>query len=681
MPLERLQNGRYLSLRLLGRGSMGEVYLFDDTVIKRKVAVKMTLADPPGYPGTDAVKDAVKLFKREAQAIASLEHPSILPIYDFGEEKQDDQIFTYMVMPYCQEGTLMNWLEQHYPAGPVPPAEVAYFIEQAASALQYAHEHGVIHQDVKPPNFLLRLHAREQKLPDLLLADFGIARLGTGTTVNTMNVGPRGTPRYMSPEQWQANPLPASDQYALAVLAYQLLTHSFPFQGEQIHQLMYQHCFTQPDPPSKRQPGLPSTLDAVILRGLAKKPEERFPDVLAFARALREALQPSKPLRETVSSRNEEQTDLAFTITAPTFPLPDQQPVPPPARGAVPHSFSAPTVAGQSMPAQRSDYVAPVTSSAQGDRSTPQPFILPGPSTPPVRTQPNTPQHDSPTYYTAAQSRLQLQPVQYTPPPATTPSPAPAQPRKRRAGRTIALLLSLVLLVVIGGTGVAAWYYLFALPGNTIKPHTVVTPTPTPNPNVNTYAPAMSTLRYYDPLQQANYWQANPNDGATHGYCLFQQNAYVASSNVAQTYTLCPIASNQPVVGDMTFEVQMQILHGDCGGFTFRGNYQSTVGNFYYFDVCSDGKHYLASYTSFGMIQELQMSNSNVPFAALKANPQLPLTLAVVAQGSSLTFYLNHQLIDKMNDTTYTSGQVSLLCYEVGNPTEVAFSNARLWTA
>jgi hypothetical protein len=131
----------------------------------------------------------------------------------------------------------------------------------------------------------------------------------------------------------------------------------------------------------------------------------------------------------------------------------------------------------------------------------------------------------------------------------------------------------------------------------------------------------------------------------------------------------------------MTFQVQMQILHGDCGGFTFRGNYQRTVGTFYYFDVCSDGKHYLASYTQFGMIHEIPMSNSNIPFAALKANPQLPLTLAVVAQGSQLTFYLNHQQIDTINDTTYANGQVSLLCYEVGNPTEVAFSNARLWTA
>src|SRR4029077_511164 len=105
---------------------------------------------------TEAVKDAVKLFKREAQAIARLEHPHILPLYDFGEEKQQKTVFTYMVMPYCQEGSLTDWLQQNHPQGPVPFDEAAYFIELAAEALQYSYTRGVIHQDVKPSNFLLR---------------------------------------------------------------------------------------------------------------------------------------------------------------------------------------------------------------------------------------------------------------------------------------------------------------------------------------------------------------------------------------------------------------------------------------------------------------------------------------------------------------------------------------------
>src|SRR5262249_967375 len=137
--------------------------------------------------------------------------PNILPLYDFGEEKRERIIFTYMVMPYCPEGSLTNWLQQHRPNGPLTTEEAAYFIEQAAMALQYAHEHGIIHQDVKPSNFLLRVHTNEQKLPDLLLADFGIARMNTGATANTTNVGPRGTPRYMPPEQWEGKPVAASD--------------------------------------------------------------------------------------------------------------------------------------------------------------------------------------------------------------------------------------------------------------------------------------------------------------------------------------------------------------------------------------------------------------------------------------------------------------------------------------
>ena len=364
MPLESLQNGRYQTVRELGSGSMGEVFLVNDTVIGRQVAIKVMRADPAAYPDTESIKDAVRLFKREAQAIARLEHPNILPLFDFGEEKGEKTVFTYMVMPYCQEGSLADWLKHNRPGKPLPLDEVAYFIEQAAEALQYAHEHGIIHQDVKPSNFLVRMHTSGQLLPDLLLADFGIARMGgAGATITTISAGPRGTPRYMPPEQWEGKPVPASDQYALAVMAYQLLTLKYPFAGEQMLQLMYQHVQALPEPPSRWNPGISPALDAVILRALAKKPAERFLSVKDFALAFRQALQKAQPARprqepgQSYVTNGMPTEEAAYNTFTPTLPPRSQ-----PARSANP-SFQvspAPAPFGQSAPANPSARPTPV---------------------------------------------------------------------------------------------------------------------------------------------------------------------------------------------------------------------------------------------------------------------------------------------------------------------------------
>ncbi len=216
-----------------------------------------------------------------------LEHSNILPLYDFGEETRDGTTITYMVMPYCADGSLEDYLRQRA-SRLLPPRNVAYLIEQAAEALQDAHDHGVIHLDVKPSNFLLRGNKKNPDHPTLLLADFGIAR--NFTTVASASHTIRGTPTSMAPEQWGSNPVSATDQYALAVMAYELLAGRPPFVGG-MEQLMYQHFSVQPPPPSSFNSRLPAAIDAVILRALAKKPEERYPSVTDFASALTEAAQ------------------------------------------------------------------------------------------------------------------------------------------------------------------------------------------------------------------------------------------------------------------------------------------------------------------------------------------------------------------------------------------------------
>jgi len=288
MALEELQNGHYHRVRLLGSGGMGEVHLMEDTRVGRRVAIKVIRSETGFYPDSKEAKDAARLFKREARAIAVLEHPNILPLYDFGEEIIDGTTVYYMVMPFCAEGTLVDWKKQRYDATKLSVQDIAYIVDQAAAALQYAHDHRVIHLDVKPSNFLIRSNAKNPNRPTVLLADFGLAR--NSATVASSSGTIRGTPTFMAPEQWGSNPVFASDQYALAIMIYELLMGRPPFEGS-MERLLRHHLSTQPEPPSTRRTDLTADIDSVILRALAKQPEDRFPSISAFSGAFEQAVQ------------------------------------------------------------------------------------------------------------------------------------------------------------------------------------------------------------------------------------------------------------------------------------------------------------------------------------------------------------------------------------------------------
>src|SRR5436305_7061740 len=302
MSLEGQQFGRYRLIQLLGSGGMGEVYLAQDPGINRQVAIKVVRIEATDYARrrTDTIprmrsvtgaesmgwQDAARMFQREAKPIAMLDHPGILPLYDYGEQSVNGAMLTYLVMPYREEGSLAIWL-QRGGFKLLTVQIVEQMLQQAAAALQYAHDHQVVHQDVKPSNFLIRTSREHPKYPDLLLTDFGIAKLSMLTSRASQSI--RGTPTYMAPEQWECRPVPATDQYALAVMLYELLSGRTPFRGTPM-QMMYAHVNTQPQAPSTLNPRLSTVIDSVILRGLAKKPEERFPSIIAFGFAFRQTL-------------------------------------------------------------------------------------------------------------------------------------------------------------------------------------------------------------------------------------------------------------------------------------------------------------------------------------------------------------------------------------------------------
>jgi serine/threonine protein kinase len=270
--------GQYELRDLLGSGGMGAVYLGYQAALERLVAIKVLNVALI----TDA--DYLARFTREAKTSASLEHPHIVPVYDYGTQSG----ISFVVMRYLTGGSLAERLDHSSRTGrPLPSlSETAQIIRQLASALDYAHERGVIHRDVKTNNVMF------DNQGTAFLVDFGIAKLTYSTSALTGTGMSVGTPSYMSPEQWRGEPVtPAADQYALAVTAYALLTGRLPFEAETPFALMHKHLNEMPTPVQSFRTDLPEGVREVLSRALAKDPEKRYESTTRFAAELETAIQ------------------------------------------------------------------------------------------------------------------------------------------------------------------------------------------------------------------------------------------------------------------------------------------------------------------------------------------------------------------------------------------------------
>ena len=252
--------GNYQLKRLVGRGSFAEVYLAEHEYLKTRVAVKIL--------HTQLSKEDQENFLNESRTIARLKHPNILSILEFGVENG----VPFLVMDYASKGSLRERFPKH--ARPTP-VTVLPFVKQAAAALSYAHEEYIVHRDVKPENMLLG----EQD--ELLLSDFGMS-LGIQSSRTQSMADIAGTIAYMAPEQIRGQPVPASDQYSLAIVLYEWLSGDLPFSGS-FSEIASQQVMAAP-PPIKA-PAVSPEVEAVLQRALAKSPEQRFPSVQAFADA------------------------------------------------------------------------------------------------------------------------------------------------------------------------------------------------------------------------------------------------------------------------------------------------------------------------------------------------------------------------------------------------------------
>ncbi|GHO88630.1 serine/threonine protein kinase [Dictyobacter formicarum] len=637
MPFENMQFGHYKLLRQIGSGGMGEVYLAEDIRIARHVAIKIVRNEVSPYPNSSAAHEAARLFQREMKAISRLDHPHVLSLYDFGEETINGVLMSYMVMPFRPEGSLADWLAKREGSDLLSLEDVAFIVYQAADALQEAHNQQLIHQDIKPSNFLIRVRRDHPNRPDLLLADFGVSKLTTATATASQTV--RGTPAYMSPEQWDGQPVPATDQYALAVMAYQLLTGYLPFQGSTM-QVMRQHFTAQPKPPSALRPDIPVALADVVLRALAKQPEERFPSILEFAQAFQQAVHDPSSHSST---------------GVPTPPV----------------SPSSPSLEPTILP-QQQETVLPDKAS----QATDLPPTVAAPE--PVEKEPD------------------ISPVS----PKKTETP---QKGGQRRMLIVALVIVLILTSIVGlgsyqihvntvnaqatadaNSATAYAQYSHQATATAYARYqanataTFVAANPYPS-----YLPGTGTAIVSDPLDNPNNWREY-YDTSFGGACMFKDGTFhVTLTPSHKTFSACQAkysrgSSTLLRARNFAFEVQMNILEGNCGGILFRGSF-SNFNREYMFEVCQGG-YYSLNYWVDTHSLDAKTAVSTTFSSAIHSGLNQLNTIAVVANGSTISMYANQQQLTSVIDTNSDEeGWFALLASVNTTAGDVAYRNAKVW--
>jgi len=638
MQLRGHRIGQYHILNLLKKGGMGTVYLADDEFLHRRVAIKVIWTDVSHYDNITHAQEAIRLFLHEAQILARFDHQHILPIYDSGEDQYRNVYFMYLVMPYRHEGSLSDWLYKYHPVAQLSIWDIHHIIQQAASALQHAHNLDIIHQDVKASNFLIHGTANFPGQLELQLADFGIAKLMT-TTSKTQEI--RGTPLYMAPEQWDNHPVPATDQYALAILAYELLTGQPPFTGSNKNQLWHQHNHIQPSPPSSFNQQIPANLDSVILKALAKSPRDRFDSITAFSNAFQQAI-----LNNGLTYRTR---SLVADAVSPAKPLTIERTVP---------------------------------------------IFQPPDLHPPNLHPPDPPQHHRFLRWfllcivlillVASGGLLYLTRVYQQNVIIGLTATAHAQLTTNNqtliVNKTNRANTDLTNTAQISETNTAIAHATATQNFNLTQTAIAASATASTNATGTAWAAITSgVLKLNDPLHDNslnNNWDSSPVGPNDNG-CEFVDGAYHASVNQLQT-SIQPCFAGNTDFTNCTFQVTMNIISGDQGGILFRGN--ETNGTFYYFYINTNGAFGLSLFNHDVFQRTLK---SDINSAVLKGVKQ-PNVITVKIVNFTFSLYINKTLVATITDSqadqnSFGHGAIGVVAEATGNSTDIAFSNAQVW--
>jgi serine/threonine protein kinase len=473
-----LQLGGYVVRNYIARGGMGVVYEGYQASLDRSVAIKVL------YPHLSDDPTFIERFQREARAVAQLRHPHIVGVIDSGA----DQGYYFMVMELIRGNSLRGELAAIRQRGErMSPTRAFEIVQQVGSALSYAHRRGIVHRDIKPGNILMDEEGR------VSLSDFGLVKLVEGGHL-TATGAIIGTPEYMAPEQFTASDQvgPAADQYALAVVTYELLIGRVPFSATTPVGIIQKHISEPPPAPRALDPAVPDAVEAVLLRGLAKAPEQRYPSVDEFVRALlQSAADAIGPFSVTLlplapESMTAGQTSLPFAPTEPYRPAPetaagaamvgDTPDADLPAAAGTPLVGEPPPASRPSAPLATPEYAPQsanptASASAASAAGLRQPVSPVSPTSGPDAATPaiSSPMTSVPTPQPSSASMSQPAATAASVPPGAVPVPVTGA-GSRRGGRLLFALAggALVVVLAVGGA-------IFALSGDDDSPSPTAT--------------------------------------------------------------------------------------------------------------------------------------------------------------------------------------------------------------
>ena len=653
------QLGNYRLERLLGRGGFAEVYLGEHVYLKTPAAIKLLHT-------TEADQKHLEGFLREAQAIAKLVHPHIVRVLEFGLDGET----AFLVMDYASNGTL----RQRYPRKTqLSLTTILPYVKQVSVALQYAHDAKIIHRDVKPENMLLG------RGDEVLLSDFGVALLAhSSSSLSLQEVA--GTAAYMAPEQFQGKPRFASDQYALGLVVYEWLTGDLPFHGSFI-ELGTQHLFTAPAPLHEKVPMISSGVEDVILRALAKAPQDRYASVEEFA----------KELERAAGSSHSASVTAAELPLLPTIPGFHQEASP-----HIPRRIVLKPVLVSSHPASMTIAELPlalITLRAHQETSPriPRPVQV-------GTDEPGTSQgFFGKTAYADTSGQIPVPDVQrHTPSVQRSLMPA-TRWRKRRVMPIT--LTSLVLLFVVTGL---LWFN--RVPLNPAGGGRSITPPPSAtsiqisqiqdsqrgggsiiSSTSATGEPAPALYGVKGQLVLDNPLNNNQTSGSWHltkanklTGCHITNGAY----DIKELDNEYCLADEPSSLTDFVYQIDMTIIQGPQAGIVFR-----VIDNqqFYYdFEVGVDGSYRLYRSDPTPDVYDPIILQGTSP--AIQKGYNRLNQLAVKAIGPRIFLYVNSQLVGETQDSNYSIGNVGVrIVDEDGKAihgrgySEASYRNAKVW--
>lgn len=664
MPgLEGTKLSRYRLQQRLGHGGMSDVYLAYDELMHREIAIKVMSSSHADY---------IERFQREAEAIGNLHHNHILPAFDYGQQGP----WHYLVMPYIDRESLSELLDR----GALTLDHAGELLSQIASALQHAHEHGILHRDIKPSNILLRDDHYAY------LADFGLAKAmdGSGSVTHTGVL--MGTPEYMAPELADGLASTSSDLYALGILLYQMVTGQLPFTGDTALAVYLRQMHEQPLPPSRLNPGIYQQVEQVILRALDKDPRRRFrtPDELAVA--YQEALHVKVPPRDSVHSRN--------TTSRALVALSDSGEMPPlyNKTDAMEDKFARPLDSRYALAElyysdkriPRADAVFDSDSSVADQEDK---LVLPVYSL-----------HDNAAVSIAADQTLIQQPSGTTIQRPVRPTNLYDAERTRNSFVVTSLMGMSFLLIIMSVILFAVLAYSSNRQAERIR---VLTAQAISTNQANgagvkqskgTPAPKTDVTRVSS--QQVPLATANAITGASptlvddlstdfiggwyvdNTSCTFVGGTYHVIAKQANVLRTCE--SSIFSFDNAALQVDITLLSGSNAGLVFRANDQQ----YYYFGIDNQGEYFFRRHdpdgAGGGTITDLIPGTRSPVIAPGK----LKNTLLVIANGNDFKLFINGNFVGEQQDSSYTGGQVGFGVGTIPSVTtgEASFSNFKQYS-